>query len=312
VSLQDGVDWLVSQQGDDGAWVGFTGESDPGVTIDAVLALTAAANAGIEVDLTSASQYLNENGREYVKSGVGQAAKMVQVAVALGENPEEFAKINAVRWMLGESDESTTRYGAGTYDTALVILALDAIGEAPPSTAVRWMKRQQLDDGSWSFDGTRVAGNGDTNTTAIVIQALFAIEQSRGQSIPRALQYLRDTQLEQGFPFQFGPDAVQDANSTALVVQALIAAGEDPSSPEWQNVYGAMLAFQTADGSFSYQLEPLEANLFATVQVLPALASQPFPILADTPPDAADVMPTCTAAQLEATPPADADLPCAA
>ena len=75
-----------------------------------------------------------------------------------------------------------------------------------------------------------------------------------------------------------------DANSTAIVVQALIAAGQDPTAQEWQNVYRSLLAFQTSNGGFSYQLDPLEDNLFATVQMLPALAKLPFPIQPAAPP----------------------------
>jgi hypothetical protein len=311
-SLQRGVDWLLSQQGDEGAWIGFTGESDPGVTIDAVLALTAAANAGIEVDLTSAAQYLDEHGRDYVQAGAGQAAKMIQAAVALGEDPTTFADINSVRWMLSGTDESTRIYGTSMYDTALVILALVAMGEPAPNAALRTIKRVQLDDGSWSFDGIENAANGDTNTTAIVIQALIASGDTKGKNIERGIQYLQESQLPGGFAFQLMPDAVPDANSTALVVQALIAAGEDPSAQEWQNALGSLIAFQTPDGAFSYQLDPLEPNLFATVQAIPVLAGQAFPVVSNGSSATAEAVLTCMPLRQANTFPADAPVSCAA
>ena len=311
-SLQAGVDWLLSQPGDDGAWVGFTGESDPGVTIDAVIALAAAANTGIEVDLASAIQYLNENGKAYAQSGTGQAAKLVLAAVAIGEDPTTFAGLDSVEQMQKDYNASIDLYGTGIYDTALVALALSTVDKEPPGIILRSINQRQMADGSWSFDGTTDAGNGDTNTTAIVIQALIAIGETEGDQILKGIEYLQRTQLATGFPFQLSPGALADANSTALVVQALIAYGEDPASQDWQNALGSLIAFQTPDGAFSYQLEPLEANLFATVQALPALAAQPLPVLASGSPATPVALPTCTPEQRTATPPADADLPCAA
>ena len=71
VAIERAAAWLVSQQAADGGWVGFTGVSDPGVTIDAVMALVSAQNVGVDVDLTSANAYLQSNGEAYAESGSG-------------------------------------------------------------------------------------------------------------------------------------------------------------------------------------------------------------------------------------------------
>jgi hypothetical protein len=311
-AIQAGVDWLMSQQRDDGAWAGFSAESDPGATIDVVLALAAARNAGVEVDLTSAVAYLAATGAEYAALGGGQAAKLVMAAVAVGEDPTTFAGLDSVELMLESYDPSTDMYGAGMYDTALVSLALGAVDNDPPDIIIESIEDRQMKDGSWAFDGTTEVGNGDTNTTAIIIQALVATEHTEGDMILHGIEYLQRSQLPQGFPFQTGPGATPDANSTALVVQALIAAGEDPASQAWQNVAGSLLAFRNESGSFSYQLDPKDENLYATLQVIPALASQPFPIRSDSDATTPVALATCTPEQLEATPVTDADLPCAA
>jgi hypothetical protein len=284
-ALRRGSDWLVSQQGDDGAWVGFNGASDPGVTIDAVIALTAAHSSGIDVDLTRAVAYLETNGKEYAQSGAGQAAKLALAAVAVGKDPTTFGGIDSIEQALEGYNENTGMYGSGLYDTALVALALGSVGRDLPDNALKAIDDKQMGDGSWAFDGTKSAGNGDTNTTAILIQALVAIKQTEGDLILHGVEYLQGSQLSQGFSFQPGPGAIPDANSTGIVVQALFAAGQDPTAQEWQNVYGSLLAFQTPNGGFSYQLDPLQDNLFATVQALPAIAKLPFPVQpAATPP----------------------------
>jgi hypothetical protein len=233
-------------------------------------------------------------------------------AVAAGEDPTTFAGINAVEVMQLSYSSETNLYGVGIYDTALVSLALGAVDNDPPDIVVEEIERRQMDDGSWAFDGTTTAGNGDTNTTAVVIQALVATKHTEGDVIQHGLEYLQRNQMPQGFNFQPGPGATPDANSTALVVQALFAAGEDPASRAWQNVYGSLLAFQNPSGSFSYLLDPKDENLFATLQVIPALAAQPFPIRADSTAATPVALPTCTPEQLEATPVTGADLPCAA
>jgi hypothetical protein len=287
-AIQRGADWLLSQQGDDGAWVGFNGTSDPGVTIDAVIALAAARSAGVDVDFASAVAYLQANGKAYAESGAGAAAKLALSAVAAGQDPATFAGVTSVELALKGFSSATDMYGTGLYDTALVSLALGAVNNDPPGIVLKSIDKRQMADGSWAFDGTTAAGNGDTNTTALLIQALVATRHTEGDLILHGVEYLQRSQLANGFSFQPGPGATPDANSTALVVQALIAAGEDPMAQEWQNVYGALLAFQTPSGAFSYQLDPLEDNLFATVQVIPALAKLAFPVQPAATPVASD------------------------
>ncbi len=312
-SLQAAVDWLLSQQGTDGAWLGFSGTPDVGVTIDAVLALAAARNAGIEVDLSQAITFLDETIAEDAQTSAGAGAKAELFTLAAGEDPENFGGMNPWDEMLDETfDSSTDLYGTGVYDTALVLLAYGARGEEPPGIVLDKVEALQLPDGAWAFDGNTLEGSGDTNTTSIMIQALVALGMSDSDMVLHGVEYLQRTQLPQGFPFQLGPGATPDANSTGVVIQALIAAGEDPSSQAWQNVLGSLAAFQNPDGAFSYQLEPLEPNLFATLQAIPALAGQPLPIVAGES-DAPAPAPTCATDEVNATPvDGDEDMPCAA
>jgi hypothetical protein len=213
-----------------------------------------------------------------------------------------------MKLMLDGFNGAADIYGTGLYDTALVGLALSAINKDLPSVVLESIRKRQMADGSWAFDGTTGAGNGDTNTTAILIQALVALDHTEGDQILHGIEYLQRSQLANGFPFQPGPGAASDANSSGIVIQALVAAGEDPTAQEWQNVTGSLMAFQNESGSFSYLLDPKDENLFATVQAIPALAAQPFPIMpkAQTP----NTQATCTPEEVSGTP--AVDLPCAA
>lgn len=98
-----------------------------------------------------------------------------------------------------------------------------------------------------------------------------------------ALAFLDGAQnADGGFPYAPGPEAPSDANSTGYVVQALIAAGEDPLGARW-TVSGAtpidyLLTLQLPDGSFEWQ-PGTGANQLATQQVIPALLGRAHPAL---------------------------------
>jgi prenyltransferase/squalene oxidase-like repeat protein len=271
--------WLRSQQAADGGFPGASGTSDAGTTADAVLALAAARNAGVTIDLTKALTYLQQNALVYTQTGPGEAANLVLAIVAAGGDPTNVEKVNPLSIVEVSANSATGMIGFGPYDHALGILALVATGTTVPPAAIDVFHGTQLDDGSWSFDGTTTSGGGDTNTTAIVIQALVAAGQGSDPMVGKALAYLKTTQTESGgFPYQPGQTPKGDADSTAIVVQAILAAGQDPASPDWKNAAAALAAFQNPSGAFRYTDDEPDDNLFATVQAIPAIAGQPYPI----------------------------------
>jgi len=90
--------------------------------------------------------------------------------------------------------------------------------------------------------------------------------------IEPSLEYFRAVQNDDAGwtyqkPSQFGE--ATDANSTALVIQALIAAGQNLEN--WKNPRQALLSLQQADGAFLFNAATPGDNLLATVQAIPAL-----------------------------------------
>ncbi len=120
----------------------------------------------------------------------------------------------------------------------------------------------------------------DSNTTSLILQALAAAGSGDDEIVTRGVEYLHTLQLPDGSGLAYGPadPLVADANSTALVVQALIAAGEDPSSPDWGNAALALAKFQLPDGSLRYLASDDAPNLLATLQAIPAMAGVPLPV----------------------------------
>lgn len=275
--LEAAAAWLVSQQRSDGAFVGFTGESDAGTTVDAIIALAAAQIAGVDTgtSIEDAVQYLAsaDVALVYAQTGVGQAAKLVLSLVAAGEDPTDFAAVQLLILVENGQDRESGIYGNGIFDHGLAILALAATDTDVPETAIDVLAETQAPNGGWSFDGAPEDSAADSNTTAVVIQALVASGNGDSDLVTSGMAYLESTVTEEGGSFSAQPDSVPDANSTALVAQAYIAAGDDTST-----LIETLARFQNANGAFFYNAEDTSDNLLSTVQAIPALAEVALPL----------------------------------
>ena len=276
--------WLLDQQADDGGFIGFEGVSDPSVTADALFSLVSAREAGAGVDVDEAIEqgvvYLEQQSADYAGTGAGQAAKLALAAIAVGAGPTDFGGADLLTLIEDRLDEETGIYGGGVYDHALAMLALAGAGREIPEPAFAALEETKSSVGGWAFDGNPEPAASDSNTTAVVVQALVAAGQGESELVAGALEFLRTAQAENGaFRFQPSEGFSADANSTGLAVQALIAAGEDPASQSWGNAARALAAFQNPSGAFRYADDQPDDNIFATVQAMPAVAGLPLPIM---------------------------------
>lgn len=177
---------------------------------------------------------------------------------------------------------STGAYSNEAGPHAWAMLGTRALSQTVPAAAVQYLKNLQQANGGWEWS----SGWGtDTNTTALAIQALIASgEAVTSTNVLNALAYLKSAQNDDGgFPYDpnspWGTDS--DANSTAYVIQAILAANQDPTLAAWQkngnDPYKFLLARQLADGSFEWQ-SGTGSNQLATVQAIVALLGRPFPL----------------------------------
>ena len=280
------VQWLKSLQRDDG---GFgTQGSNLSETSEVIFALAAAGQdvAGLLNNGKSPLDFLATHVAE--ATTVGVKAKVAMAVSAAGGDASNVGGVNLIAQILG-SQSAQGMYG-GPEDAltshVYAMLALAASGQAIPANAVTWMKEAQADNGGWAWNGSTKAEDTDTNTTALVVQALVAAGQlaSSDMTLINALDYLKAAQNDDGgFPYQkpspWGTDT--DANSTAVCLQALIAAGQDLAA--WAKADGrtpldALAALQRNDGAFAWQAAFGDANLLASAQAVPALLGKPYPI----------------------------------
>jgi hypothetical protein len=269
--------WLVAQQAEDGGFIGFSGESDAGLTADALLALRAAEVAGVDVAaaIERAGAFLVETGPAYAATGAGQSAKVVLGLVAAGIDPTAVGGADLLA-NIGPADVETGIFG-GVYDHALVLLAHAATGRTVDAAMVDALRAHQIDDGAWAFDGTTDSGAGDSNTTALVIQALVATGNGDDPILTAATAYLQASQSDSG-AFGFQPGGEADANSTALALQAIVAIGDDPTGSAWNDAASALPAFLNPSGALRFTDDEPADNIYATVQAIPALAGLPLPV----------------------------------
>ncbi|HEV3274612.1 MAG TPA: hypothetical protein VG299_07085, partial [Candidatus Dormibacteraeota bacterium] len=82
-----------------------------------------------------------------------------------------------------------------------------------------------------------------------------------------------------GFPYQAG--AGTDPDSTALVLQALLATGQNPEAPAWapggHGPLARLIASQNSNGGFTFPGNPAP-DPFTTAQVPPALERAAYPL----------------------------------
>ncbi|MEW6566661.1 MAG: prenyltransferase/squalene oxidase repeat-containing protein [Chloroflexota bacterium] len=277
-AVERAVDWLREQQLADGGF-GMPGSeaSDVGTTADAVIAFSSAGLDPAEIRQGDRSplDFLAEQARTLGEDEWGRAAKIMLAYQAVGLEPRTELDVDLIALLLRAYDPTTGFQGQGPFEEALVVLALVNSGVELPDGALETLLASRLDDGSFSFNGDRTPGMGDSNTTAIVVQALVAA--GARDEVGPSLAYFRSTQNEDGGwtyqkPSPYGEET--DANSTALVIQALEAAGE--SLAAWGDPSQTLRSFQLPSGAFFFNNSFQDENLLATVQAIPALAGVDF------------------------------------
>ena len=309
-----GATWLAAKAAASTPLKGFDGTSDDwGLTLDAGLALASSGVGGTAAENIWTAFVANREAA--IVTGTdnpGRLGRAVMLAVALGKDPRNVgaapgndlvARIEGTRTTSGPD---TGLYGSSdpTYDgvfrQSYALMALKAAGVVPDNASAGWLLQQQCADGSWmpyrsnltvpcAFDGALYVGP-DTNSTSAAVQAVRVLDD-RPALLSTALAWLDARQNSDG-GWGFYPGDPTDPNSTALVVQALVAAGKlaDPAfNDKSATPQAALLAFQltcaqpAADrGALTYPGSSNAANSFATAQGVPALAGRAFPLSRQT------------------------------
>ena len=269
------LEFLKTKLNDDGGFsTGFAPESDIATTADVVVAAALARQdpqalfaAGKNTPIT----FLEAQVAAGEVAGAGQFAKVLNAAIAVGADVKNFGGQRLVDDVLNTQQQGGL-FGTGAFDHCLVMIALQNAGIDLPDGALDAILGAQNKDGGWGFMTGQAS---DTNTTGVCLQALALTDSP--DAIQAGLDYLKAIQNEDGgWPYQnpsdYGTDS--DTNSTALVIQALIANGEDLDT--WHNPQDWLQSMQLDSGAFSFQKASPDENTLATVAAIPALEGKPL------------------------------------
>jgi len=278
--------WLRTQQLPDGSFgVRLTqGRFAPSasVTADAVYVLALhgedPSGPGWTQNGTSLLDALAALAPDYTATDAGQAGKVARAVAAAGANPRAFGGVDLIARIQSAYDSQSGRYHpTSLFRHTLAVEGLWWAGEPVPAAAVQALLDAQLDDGgwSWSFDGAR----SDVDTTGRVLQVMAGQLGVREEpALTEAALYLcRQQQSDAGWGVG-NVAAPSNANSTALAVAGLRAAGYDPAGPAFRRngrtAIFALRSFQETGGAFVYLQQPgkEESRAMATIDALTALA----------------------------------------
>lgn len=284
-AAQRATDWLKAQQNADGSFTAGFG-SDVSTTLDALFAGIAAGRTVASWSTGGSNptlvEYLESECASYALDS-GSIGKLVTGLVIAGQDPADFAGEN---WAakLAEYDDGSGALSTSAPDQAWAMIGLAACKLPISRAAISHVVAFQQADGG--FESGPEWGS-DSNTTALVLQALAACNTDVDQSvIDSAVDYmLLQQSTTGGFVYSSVLGADPDANSTAYSMLGLIAIGEDVNGPNWETEMGQpmqdLLSFQIANGADAGALEwkPGEgANLLATAQGIPALLNETLPL----------------------------------
>jgi hypothetical protein len=235
--------WLARQLTDgDHFETEFSGTKypDQGLTIDAVLAFTAAGVAGDSV--TKAVDWLAKPdvmagylGDGTVESYVGGTAKLAYLAEVVDADPTSFGGVDLLD-RLGDLLQPSGQYKdksaytpytdySNVFGQSLAILAMARTPGGAPASAVQFLASTQCDDGGFPvFYGPCTTS--DTDGTATAVQALLAAgETAKGAE---GLAWLAAQQdAASGGLNGTGATKGLNANSTGLAAQAFRVSAMD-------------------------------------------------------------------------------------
>jgi hypothetical protein len=284
------VAWLRTQQNADG---GFgSPESSVGATADAVLAVAATGENAFtwSRDGKTPLDYILANIGSVNKAG--DLGKVVLALTANGMSPRTVLETDLIKTLEGMVGSDGKIGGDADFinEHCVAMIALSSARRPSNPQAISYLLSKQIVDGTWSWNGDTTEGSGDNNTAAMAVVALAAAGMSAdNEQIVKTMDHLKKQQNpDGGFPYinpsAFGTDS--DSNSTAVVMWAILAVGQDPAGADWKyfgqdgtSVYDRIVAFQNDSGAFRWQDGTPDDNFMSTVQALIAVQNKGLPFV---------------------------------
>lgn len=271
--------YLASAQNSDGGW-GFSGGSRTTAVATSwtIIGLAAAGYDPLSVRRRGRSPMALLRGWAVRARTTADIERTALALAAAGLSPSTGGLMTRLK----RSQRADGSFAGMINLTSYGLLALRASGRSVRSRSVRkaawWITLRQNRDGGFNF--ARRGGASSIDDTAGALQALAAAGLRRGSAAQRAGRYLAARQNgDGGYPLM--PSGRSNAQSTALAVQALVAAGRNPDRQRRRGARSPLSyirALQSSRGSIRYARSSTATPVWVTSQSLAALAKRPLPI----------------------------------
>jgi len=284
IDFSSTIEYLESQLQADGGFPGLSEVSDPGTTARALIAFHA---IGVDPEQFVSSEgltpmdYLQDTYQGYIFDDnqllfPGNAGLILAALSFFHSAPEDLPSLILDTFQEDGSfgTEAAKDWNSGVatdLSQALSILGLAAHGDQVPTAAVDYLLTKQLQDGTWD--------NGfgsDPDTTALVVIALLASGQvdQEHSAIQAALQYFKDTQLENAGWRPMWDSSMINVDTTGWITLALVSAGEDLDNWRVDNnsPRDTLHSAIQEDGSIGENI----INVYSTVEALLGFSQSPL------------------------------------
>lgn len=284
IDFSNTINYLEDQLQADGGFPGLSDVSDPGTTARALLAFHAIGvdpQQFVSTEGLTPIDYLLDTYQGYILDDnqllfPGNAGLILAALSFFQSVPEDLPALilDTLQEDGSFSTEAAKDWNSGVVtdlSQALAILGLGANGDPIPAAAVNYLLAKQLDDGTWD--------NGfgsDPDTTALVMVALLTSGQvdKEHAAIQAALQYFKDTQLENAAWRPLWDSSTINVDTTGWITLALVSAGEDLKDWEVNGVSPrrALLSAVQPDGGIGENF----VNVYSTVEALLGFSQGPL------------------------------------
>ncbi len=274
--IKNALDYLYTCQRFDGGFGELGEESDLGLTLRAIMAISSAGENpdNWRKNDNSPIDYLKKFDQDLTAA---QAAIFTLALAASKNDPRNFNNANYIEKL--KDFYRLDQFGDPkfVFDDAWAILALsnyNGINEIKNS--VDFIKGNQNNDSGWSYG---VGIETDLDTTALVIMALMAGgEKEDTEYMQNALKLLKEDSNEtRKLPYIL--THAQNTATLSFIIQALTAAKQDLTLNGDKNLVDTLLLYQFPDGSFTWTWDTSLNPCSMVSYTIPALLLKPYPIV---------------------------------